>query len=135
MTKTFKDQLGLTDGQKWMLSAFPVLLGGIMRIPMGMLADRFGGLVDQYPEPLVEIHPKHAVRLGVRTGDRVQVQTRRGQVTLNATVVSTIREDTVFIRYHWAEHKSVNLLTLRALDPVIKIPEYKVCACRVSKAS
>jgi assimilatory nitrate reductase catalytic subunit len=48
-------------------------------------------------------------------------------------VVTTIREDTIFIPYHWAEDKSANLLTIRALDPVSNIPEFKVCACRVGR--
>jgi assimilatory nitrate reductase catalytic subunit len=99
----------------------------------GAQTRRIGGLVDQYPEPLVEIHPAHAARLGVQTGDPLKVESRRGRVNLKANVVSTIREDTVFIPYHWAEDKSVNLLTIRALDPISKIPEYKVCACRVTK--
>jgi assimilatory nitrate reductase catalytic subunit len=90
--------------------------------------------VDQYPEPLVEMHPTLAARLGVKSGDEVTVESRRGKVTLEANVVTTIREDTVFIPYHWADNKSANLLTNRALDPVSKIPEFKVCACRVSKA-
>jgi assimilatory nitrate reductase catalytic subunit len=100
----------------------------------GAQTRRIGGLVDQYPEPLVEIHPNHAAKLGVQSGDPVTVETRRGQVTLKASVVTTIREDTVFIPYHWADEQSANLLTIRALDPVSKIPEYKVCACRVRKA-
>jgi assimilatory nitrate reductase catalytic subunit len=100
----------------------------------GTQTRRIGGLVDQYPEPLVEIHPTLATRLGIRTGDPTTVETRRGQATFKANVVSTIREDTVFIPYHWAEDKSANLLTIRALDPVSKIPEFKVCACRVRKA-
>jgi assimilatory nitrate reductase catalytic subunit len=100
----------------------------------GTQTRRIGGLVDQYPEPLCEIHPTLARSLGIQTGDPVTVETRRGQVTLPANVVSTIREDTVFIPYHWADEKSANLLTLRALDPVSKIPEYKSCACRVRKA-
>jgi assimilatory nitrate reductase catalytic subunit len=100
----------------------------------GTQTRRIGALVDQYPEPLVEIHPSHAARLGVKTGDLVTVESRRGQVTLKATVVATIREDTVFVPYHWADNQSINLLTIRALDPVSKIPEFKVCACRVRKA-
>ena len=50
-------------------------------------------------------------------------------------VVTTIRPDTIFIPYHWAGEKSANKLTIRALDPVAKIPEYKVCAVKVEKAS
>jgi assimilatory nitrate reductase catalytic subunit len=100
----------------------------------GTQTRRIGGLVDQYPEPRVEMHPTLAARLGVRTGERVTVETRRSAVTLKASVVETIREDTVFIPYHWADEKSANKLTIRALDPVSKIPEFKVCACRVTKA-
>ena len=100
----------------------------------GTQTRRIGGLVNQYPEPLVEIHPRHAERLSVLSGDLVEVETRRGRVTLKANVVATIREDTVFIPYHWADDQSANLLTIRALDPVSKIPEFKVCACRVRKA-
>jgi len=98
----------------------------------GSQTRRIGGLVDQYPEPLVEIHPTLAQRLGVTPGDWVTVETRRGQVTLKANIVATIREDTVFIPYHWADEKSANLLTNPVLDPISKIPEYKACACRVS---
>jgi assimilatory nitrate reductase catalytic subunit len=100
----------------------------------GTQTRRIGGLVDQYPEPLVEMHPNLAEQLGVASGELVTVQSRRGQVTLKAKVVTTIREDTVFIPYHWANEKSANLLTNPALDPMSRIPEYKVCAVRVSKA-
>jgi assimilatory nitrate reductase catalytic subunit len=101
----------------------------------GTQTRRIGGLVNQYPEPLVEMHPKLAEQLGVQSNDLVTVETRRGQVTLHANVVTTIREDTIFIPYHWADEQSANLLTIRALDPVSKIPEFKVCACRVRKAA
>ena len=92
---------------------------------------RIGALVDQYPEPLCEIHPMLAARLGVETGDRVRVVTRRGEIIVPAQLVKTIRPDTVFVPYHWPGKKSANLLTNRALDPISKIPEYKVCACRI----
>ena len=80
------------------------------------------------------MHPVLAGKLVVHTGEMVTVESRRGEVTLKANVVTTIREDTIFIPYHWADKKSANLLTIRALDPVSKIPEFKVCACRVHKA-
>jgi assimilatory nitrate reductase catalytic subunit len=50
-------------------------------------------------------------------------------------VVNTIRPDTIFIPYHWAGEKSANQLTVAAQDPISKIPQYKVCGCRVFKAS
>jgi assimilatory nitrate reductase catalytic subunit len=49
--------------------------------------------------------------------------------------VKTIRPDTVFIPYHWPVDRSANRCTIRALDPISKIPEFKICAVRVSKAS
>jgi assimilatory nitrate reductase catalytic subunit len=95
---------------------------------------RIGPLVDQYPQPLCEIHPILAARLGIVDGEMVRVVTRRGEIIVPAQVVRTIRPDTVFVPYHWPGTKSANLITNRALDPISKIPEYKVCACRVERA-
>ncbi|HZJ17866.1 MAG TPA: molybdopterin oxidoreductase family protein, partial [Chthoniobacteraceae bacterium] len=100
----------------------------------GTQTRRIGGLVDQYPEPLCEMHPLLAGRLGIKDRDLVRVVTRRGDITLPAQVVTSIRPDTVFIPYHWAGKKAANQVTIRALDPISKIPEFKVCACRVEKA-
>jgi len=54
-------------------------------------------------------------------------------VTLHCQVVKTIRPDTVFIPYHWADEKSANRLTNNTLDPISKIPEFKVCAVQIAK--
>ncbi|MCI0485384.1 MAG: molybdopterin oxidoreductase family protein [Blastocatellia bacterium] len=99
----------------------------------GTQTRRIGPLVDQYPEPLVEMHPHLAERLGIADGDWTTIESRRGDCTLRAHVVSTIRPDTVFIPYHWAGRKSANQLTISAQDPISKIPEYKVCAVRVKR--
>ncbi|MFB3738444.1 MAG: molybdopterin oxidoreductase family protein [Candidatus Velamenicoccus archaeovorus] len=90
---------------------------------------RIGALVEQTPRPWVEVHPS----LGFASGDPVRVTTRRGSVTYPALVTDTIRPDTVFVPYHWARPVAVNLMTIDALDPVSKIPEFKVCACRVER--
>ncbi|HZJ45288.1 MAG TPA: molybdopterin oxidoreductase family protein [Pyrinomonadaceae bacterium] len=100
----------------------------------GTQTRRIGPLVDQYPEPLVEMHPKLAETLGIANGDLTTVESRRGEITLPAMVVTTIRPDTVFVPYHWPARKSANQLTISAQDPISKIPEYKVCAVRVRKA-
>ncbi len=100
----------------------------------GTQTRRIGPLVEQYPEPLCEMHPRLAEQLGVVSGDLVEVSSRRGTMTAPARVVATIRPDTVFIPYHWPGRKAANQLTNRALDPISKIPEYKVCAVRVTKA-
>jgi assimilatory nitrate reductase catalytic subunit len=91
-------------------------------------------LVKQYPEPRIELHPRLATRLGIADGDWTTAETRRGAITLRAMVVATIRPDTIFIPYHWAGPKSVNQLTIAAQDPISRIPQYKVCGCRVRKA-
>ena len=101
----------------------------------GTQTRRIGGLVDLCPEPYVEVHPTLAEQHGIVDGDWVIVESRRGQVRLQAKVVTTIRPDTVFIPYHWASEKSANLLTIRAYDPISKIPEYKKAAVRISKAT
>ncbi len=100
----------------------------------GTQTRRIGPLVDQYPEPLCEMHPQLAEARGIADGDLITVTSRRGSMTLPAHVVATIRPDTVFIPYHWPGDKAANLLTNRALDPVSKIPEYKVSAVRIKKA-
>jgi assimilatory nitrate reductase catalytic subunit len=101
----------------------------------GTQTRRIGPLVDHYPEPRVEIHPLLAERLGVVDGDWITVESRRGDCTLKAQVVKTIRPDTIFIPYHWGGKKSANQLTIAAQDPISKIPEYKVCAVRTKKAA
>jgi assimilatory nitrate reductase catalytic subunit len=101
----------------------------------GAQTRRIGGLVDAYPEPLVEIHPQLAEPQSIGDRDWVTVTTRRSEITLRASVVRTIRPDTVFIPYHWPDDRGANRLTHRTLDPRSKIPEFKVSACRIHKAA
>jgi assimilatory nitrate reductase catalytic subunit len=76
-----------------------------------------------------------AQKLGIADRDWVTAETRRGGITLRAMVVSTIRPDTIFIPYHWPGPKSPNRLTVAAQDPISKIPQYKVCGCRLTRAA
>ncbi len=101
----------------------------------GTQTRRIGGLVDIYPEPRVEIHPRLAEQHGIVDKDWVTIVSRRAEMTLRASVVKTIRPDTVFIPYHWPDKQSANLLTHRTLDPRSKIPEFKVSACRIRKSA
>jgi assimilatory nitrate reductase catalytic subunit len=117
---------------------YPVMLTTgrvVSQFLSGNQTRRIGPLVDQYPEPKVEMHPRLAAELGIADGDWATVESRRGRITLRAAVVKTIRPDTVFVPYHWGGRKSVNQLTIAAQDPISKIPEYKVCAVRVQKAA
>jgi assimilatory nitrate reductase catalytic subunit len=101
----------------------------------GTQTRRIGPLVDQYPEPCLELHPQMAEKYGIKDGDWVEVTSRRDTCILPAMVVATIRPDTVFIPYHWAGRRSANRLTISAQDPISKIPEFKVCAVKIKKAS
>ena len=94
---------------------------------------RSEGLVERCPESLAEINPKDAEGLGVKDGDFVTVTSRRGSLKVKASVVETPPEGTIFMNFHFSE-AAVNLLTNPALDPVGKIPEYKVCAVKVEAA-
>jgi assimilatory nitrate reductase catalytic subunit len=100
----------------------------------GTQTRRIGPLVNQYPEPRIEMHARLASKFGIEDGDWTIVETRRGAITLQAMVVTTIRPDTIFIPYHWPGQKSANQLTVAAQDPISKIPQYKVCGCRLRKA-
>jgi assimilatory nitrate reductase catalytic subunit len=101
----------------------------------GTQTRRLGPLVDQCPEPKVELHPMLAAKFGIADGDWVKVTSRRGDLVAQALVVKTIRPDTVFIPYHWPGRRSANRLTHRTLDPRSKIPEFKVSACRIEKTT
>jgi assimilatory nitrate reductase catalytic subunit len=116
---------------------FPVFLTTgrvVSQYLSGTQTRRIGPLVDQYPAPRLEIHPRLAEKHGIGDGDWVTITTRRGALVFPATLVKTIRPDTVFVPYHWAGERSINRLTHRTLDPRSKIPEYKVSACRLEKA-
>jgi assimilatory nitrate reductase catalytic subunit len=94
---------------------------------------RIGFLVQQCPEPYVEIHPETAMKLKINDGERVKVISRRGAGVFPALIVKTIRPDTIFIPYHWGENLAANQLTNPKLDPTSKIPEYKACSARIEK--
>ena len=83
------------------------------------------------PEPLLEINPVAAQRAGVTDGMLVTLVSRRGTAVARARVTRDIREDTVFVPFHWGGTSSINRLTNPALDPTSRMPEFKVCAVRI----
>ncbi len=92
-------------------------------------------LREQAPYPWVEIHEQMAQQVGIADGDWVTVRTRRGELTAPALVVRSIRPDTLFIPYHYGHTQAANQLTNPVLEPMMKIPEYKVCAAAIEKAA
>jgi len=85
------------------------------------------------PTGYVEIHIKDAGKLGIADGDSVEVVTRRGKVSTLAKVTKNIEKGWLFMPFHFCEGPA-NMLTIDALDPLAKIPEYKVCAATIRKA-
>jgi assimilatory nitrate reductase catalytic subunit len=81
------------------------------------------------------MHPVLAGKLGLKDRQLITVESRRGKLTVPLQVTESIRPDTVFVPYHWAERLAANQLTVRALDPISKMPEFKVAACRIRPAT
>ncbi|MBT2540583.1 molybdopterin oxidoreductase family protein [Streptomyces sp. ISL-44] len=86
------------------------------------------------PGPFVELHPRLAARLGAVDGSPLAVISRRGRAVAPARITDTIRADTVFMPFHWPGEGRANTLTNPALDPISRMPEFKVCAVRVEPA-
>lgn len=98
----------------------------------GTQTRRVTALREVAPEAVAEMHPAAARLARVSDGQRVRLSTRRGTATFRLKVTRSIREDTVFVPFHWGGDQSANRLTNRALDPISKMPEFKVCAVRAS---
>jgi formate dehydrogenase alpha subunit len=98
----------------------------------GTMSRRAPGLVEKAPECFVEISTPDAQKYGIADGDQVRVHTRRGEITVKAQISGKAVPGTVFLPFHYAE-AAANKLTIAALDPVSKIPEYKVCAVQIEK--
>ena len=96
------------------------------------MSRRSKGLTSRTPGAFVEINTADANDLGIKQGDKIQVSSRRGSINLSADISERCDKGVVFIPFHYSE-AAVNRLTNPALDPVAKIPEYKVCAVRVEK--
>jgi assimilatory nitrate reductase catalytic subunit len=96
----------------------------------GTQTRRSATLRDLAPEPLAEIHPQTARRFGFSDSASVTLTTRRGSARFTLKLSRAIREDTVFVPFHWGGVQSINRLTNAALDPISRMPEFKVCAVR-----
>jgi predicted molibdopterin-dependent oxidoreductase YjgC len=76
--------------------------------------------------------PEDAGLSGIEDGDFIRVVSRRGELTARALISEKAVSGTLFIPFHYAD-AAANVLTNSALDPVAKIPEFKVCAVRIEK--
>jgi formate dehydrogenase alpha subunit len=114
---------------------YPFILttGRLLEHWHGGTLTRHSKLDDLYPQARVEINPADAARMKLADGQTVRVSSRRGTVVLRAWVTPRTTVGVVFIPMHFHE-AAANLLTIDALDPLAKIPEFKACAVRVESA-
>jgi predicted molibdopterin-dependent oxidoreductase YjgC len=116
--------------------AYPLMLttGRILEMyHTGTMTRRVSGLNFLAPEERVEVNPQDAAKLGITTGDWIRVSSRRGSVTARAWVVERTLPGLIFMTFHFAEALGNVLTNGEAIDPIAKIPEFKVCAVKVEK--
>jgi assimilatory nitrate reductase catalytic subunit len=148
--RLFLDQFGTADGRARFHPVpfrhsmeepdeeFPLYLttGRIMaQYQTGTQTRRVAALMTSTPEAFVQIHPSMARTYGIADGDPVSLTTRRGKAAMKAQLTSSIRMDTLFVPFHFGGTGRANLLTNPALDPISKMPEFKVCAVRIEKGN
>jgi len=96
----------------------------------GEMTRRAKGLLEVYSEALIEINPDDAQHMGVDGHKRIRVSSRRGSIEAEAWITDRVPPGMVYANFHFPD-ASANELTIAALDPIAKIPEYKVCAVKV----
>jgi formate dehydrogenase alpha subunit len=115
---------------------FPFILstGRVLYHWHGGTMTRNSKLDEIWPEPTGELTPHDAAQLGVQTGDWIEVASRRGVIKLRALVTGRSAQGMIFIPFHFVE-AAANVLTLDRVDKRAKIPDFKVCAVKVSKTA
>ena len=81
---------------------------------------------------MAEVNPDDADRLGVKTGEKVRVASRRGEITTKVKVTDRVPPGLIWMSFHYAESPT-NAITSAAVDPITKTGEYKICGVRVEK--
>lgn len=115
---------------------FPYYLttGRVLRqYQSGTQTRRVAQLSEAEPEPVAQMHPSLARRIGAVDGDTVRLMTRRGEAVMTVQTVPGIRPDTVFAPFHWGGQGNANRLTNPALDEYSRMPEFKICAVAVAR--
>lgn len=114
---------------------YPIILttGRILQhFHTGTMSRNSRVLDETVPEGYVEINPYDASDYNISDGELISVSTRRGSIRIKAKVTDKPKPGVVFIPFHFVE-AAANKLTIDALDPIAKIPEFKVCACKIEK--
>ncbi len=97
----------------------------------GEMTRRTDSLINLYPEALIEISAEDAKLLDIQDKEEIQVISRRGVVKAKAFITKRVSQGLLFANFHFPGDQNINNLTISALDPIAKIPEYKVCAVKL----
>ena len=100
----------------------------------GELSRRAKGLLEIYPESLVEISAQDAAKIALEGDCLLRLRSRRGEVIARPIITERVAPGVLFGNFHFPGHHNINNLTIAAVDPVAKIPEYKVCAVSIEAA-
>jgi assimilatory nitrate reductase catalytic subunit len=148
--RLFADRFGTPDGRARVISVdhrpvaddlrldAPLYLvtGRVLQhYQSGAQTRRVVELAEAEPEVFAEIHPRVAAQLGITDGRPVRLRTARGSMVLAARVTDDVRPDTIFVPFHFGGDGAVNELTNDALDPISRMPEFKVCAVDLTAAA
>jgi formate dehydrogenase major subunit len=87
------------------------------------------------PEEKIELNPADAAAMGVREGDYIKVETRRGSIVSKAWVTERVAPGNVFSTFHFWESCCNELTNAEVLDPTSRIPPLKVSAARVTRST
>ncbi len=99
----------------------------------GEMTRRAQGLLEVYPESLIEINPEDAIKIGLNGSRTVKVTSRRGEMIAEAIITDRVSPGVIFGNFHFPGAQNINNVTIAALDPIAKIPEYKVCAVKIER--
>ncbi len=99
----------------------------------GAQTRRTEGLNRKAPVPIAEVHPIIAQKIGLKLGDQIRLTSRRGSLSFHFKITEGIHPTTIFVPFHWGDELSINRLTIGAIDPTSRMPEFKLCAVKVER--
>ncbi len=99
----------------------------------GVQTRKSPSLLARQHESFAEIHPETAQKFGIQNNIPVKITSRQGSIVVRCKYSNTIRQDTIFVPFHWGESQNINQLVSDQLDPICKMPGFKVSAVKISQ--
>jgi len=126
----FKEAYELPDAE------YPLILStgrSLFHYHTGTMTRRSSSLNEFVPSNEVQVNPETAARLNIVDNEMVKLITRRGYIEVKTHITEMVPDGVVFTFFHFSEAAANVLTQAKCLDPVAKIPEYKVSAARIEK--